>query len=339
MSTLGQIEIRTVSAEPSTIMFPNRSRGGIRRKLPNYAAGKKDLADAWAAQMLSLRFVTKQNVSDAIAEMRDKPVGYYIFIRPDNTEQDRFEVLVRHQDKTVRYSILPNDDYSAYIMDTLEGVEVRYNTISELVEQWDDSIDDYEMIRNMELEEDYSGSKTSDTMNESQAAKGLTLQQERLDSVYNVIGTVKQSDPTRPPPIYRTQKLQYYRNTATGVKEEPSSMRVESKDPRSHSHGSLDSVYSSLDVKLSDRCTRPSFHRSRKVCLIQDIAPQVEKEHVNPVQHDYEQAEGTNKDGDSECYEVDFYQDESYDVNPNTVTKAKVDFGAIGRIRRANPFQ
>lgn len=325
MSTLGQIGIRTDSAEPNTIMFPNRSCGGILRKTPNYAAGKEDPAAAWAAQMLSRRFVSKQNVNEAIADMCNKPVGYYIFIRPDNMEQDRFEVLVRHQDKTVSYNIFRDKDYSVYIMATLEGVGVRYNTISELVQQWDDSGDDYEMIRNMELDENYSG---------------VTQQQERLDTLYNVIGAVKQSDRTRPPPIYRSQKLQHYRNAATGVKEDPSSMRVESKDPRSHSHGSLDSVHSSLaNVKPSDRCTRPSIHRSRKVRLHQDVAPRVGKEHVNLVQRDYEQAEGTNKDGDSECYEVDYYQDEYYDVNPNTGTKAKVDFGAIGRIRRTNTFQ
>lgn len=344
MSTVEPTEFRTIRAEPSRIMFRNRMRGGIRRKIPGYAAGKRDLANAWAAQMLSQRVVSEQNVNEALAEMCDKPDGYYIFIRPDNMEKDTFTVLLRHQGKSVCYNIRPNEDYSAYIMDTLEGGEVRYNSIAELVQQWDDSSDDYEMIRNMEQDEMSSGAKISGDMAASEGARAVTLSQESLDEVYNVIGNGKQSDRTGPPKIYRNRKLQYYRNTAPGVREEPSAMKVESKGPRAgyQSPGSLDDVYSLLGtVKLSDRSTRPSIHRSRKGRQPQDSAPQVEKGHVNLVQHEYEQVEGTNTDDgdDSECYEVDYYQDDYDNVISNTVTQAKVDFAAIGRIRRGPTFQ
>lgn len=344
MSSLGPIEFRTIRAEPRAIMFRNRVRGAIRRKIPGYDAGQKDLANAWAAQILSQRFVSKQNMTEALKELCDKPDGYYIFIRPDNMEQYKFAVLLRRQGKSVRYNILPSEDYSAYIMSTLDDGELRYNSISELVQQWDDSGDDYEMIRKMEQDEMSCGAKISGDMAASEGAQAVTLGQESLDEVHNVIGNVKQSDRTRPPKIYRNLKLQYYRNTAPGGKDEPSAMTVESKGPRTgyQSHGRVDDVYSLLgNVKLSDRSIRPSIHRSRKGRQPQHIAPQVDKEHVNLVQHDYEQVEGTNTDAgdESECYEVEYYQDDYYNGNRNTVNQVKVDFGAIGRIRRGTTFQ
>lgn len=151
--------------------------------------------------MLSLRLLDTQSVDDALRYMCTKPHGYYIFMRLDKSKGGRYAVLLRDQDKTVRYNIRPNKDYNTYIMSTLEGGEKCYNSISELVEEWD-SRNDYEMIRKMEMDEmslkalsprdleasDVAGTRTRDSLDDVSSLLGrvhLSHQPQQSSSVYN----------------------------------------------------------------------------------------------------------------------------------------------------------
>lgn len=181
---------------PTTRMIHNQCRRGMGTKIHADAAAKHNLATAWAAQMLSRRFLDMRCLDNALQYMRDKPDGYYIFMRPNDTESDTFAVLLRDRDTTVRYNIRPNENYTTYIMSTLEGGERCYNSISELVDQWDDSHYDYNMIRKMEMNEMSLGAQCRGYLNSSAGTRART--QSHISQLYT--GDVKLFDNPLPRP-------------------------------------------------------------------------------------------------------------------------------------------
>ena len=103
------------------------------------APRERDLANAWAAQVLSRRFLDTQRLDKALVHMCDKPIGYYVFMRPESVQGVGFAALLRYRTKTVRYDIRPNDDYRKYIVSTPEAWEMCYDDIAQFIERWDES--------------------------------------------------------------------------------------------------------------------------------------------------------------------------------------------------------
>ena len=141
--------------------------------------------------MLSRRFLNTRRLDKALEHMCDKPIGYYVFMRPDNAEGVRFTVLLRYQANTVRYNIRPNEDYRKYIMSTLEGWEICYESIAEFIEQWDESRVEYEMIRKVEMDEMSAGAQPD--LAASKGARGTQIRSS-LDDVSTLLGVSKLSE-------------------------------------------------------------------------------------------------------------------------------------------------
>lgn len=91
----------------TTAMISNNLRRGIRRSVHVEDSSKQDDANAWVTQIICNRFLSTRSVDNAIQYMCDKPIGFYIFMRPEKIDSDKFAVLLREKDKTVRYSIRP----------------------------------------------------------------------------------------------------------------------------------------------------------------------------------------------------------------------------------------
>lgn len=95
-------------------------------------------------------------------------------------------------------------------MSTLDGGERCYNNMSRLVDQWDGSCHDYEMIRNMEC--DISSGAQSCV--EVDVSKGVRRTQccSSEDDIYPLFESMKLSGNSRRLSIHRSRKVRYYCN-------------------------------------------------------------------------------------------------------------------------------
>ena len=255
-------------------MIRTQAREGIRTKVRVKDSGMQHSAQKWAAQILSQRFYRK-SVEEALQYMLDKPVGHYVFIRPENKESDRFAVLLRDKGNTVRYDIRPNENYSKYIMSTLHNGETCYNSIAELLSQWDESCVDYEMIRQMEREE-LSGSTGAQNRVNVSACEGAPTGSQSGGSDDRGRGLLRHVEARvhKGPSIHRSRKVRYYTTDRVGtenIRDTRDAVGVQAG-----SRCQVDEVYSLLgSVKLSD----------------QPLCPKV---------HDNDEADNTGDDGDTD---------------------------------------
>lgn len=305
-------------------MIRNLVRRGIKTSVH---AEKQDPAAAWAAQILSQRFLKAHTLEEALGYMDDKPVGYYMFTIHDYRDKDRFVMLMRDDDETLLYNIRPNEGYSKYIVSMPEGADKWYDSISDFLDQLDDGRVDYEMIRNMEKDEMSAGAQWHADLDTYKDEQVQTKKHSSVDDVYPLLEHVKLSDCPKRPSIHRSRKVRYYRRSAPGVDNDICNMGYTSEEAEARNTASVEDVYSST---LYDRTQHPSIHRSRKVRYYQNADTlRVNRMDEEPHSLSYEFDQGENTQAADECCEEAYYKEDAKDVN-NT----KVDFAAIGRIRR-----
>ena len=222
----------------------------------------QDLADAWDAQIVvSPRFLRVRSLDKALRIMSDKPIGYYAFTKPEG--DDEFAVLLRERGNTIRYNIRPNEDYTAYIISTLEGKERRHDSIDELVEQWDSPVD-YDMNRKIETDDvaqNHGNLDSSEVERVRTRHRGPSLD----DNVY--AGVAKGSDG---PSNHGSRETQRYRSPPLWADERHPNM------DRGEQSGSQAVRVLLENMKLSENSPFPGMRRRHHAKRLgQGLAPQL----------------------------------------------------------------
>lgn len=128
-------------------MSQDTLRKGIRRKVHVPDETKRDQAHIWSAQIYSKNYV--RSLSEAKAIIGAKPIGCCVFFPHEHRYGMLFKKSSRH---IVSYGIAPDRDYSVYLVYSRANCVTAYTHIDEFLRTLDCGKEDYDMIRNVEMQ-------------------------------------------------------------------------------------------------------------------------------------------------------------------------------------------